>query len=189
MKNIAIFASGSGTNAERIIRHFAQNPAARVALLLSNRPDAGALGRARALGVETLVVDRETFRDGDRVAGLLARRQIDFIALAGFLWLLPPGLVHAYAGRILNIHPSLLPAYGGKGMYGDRVHRAVIEAGERESGITIHRVDEVYDNGDVVARYRLEVRPGETPESLAARIHELEYAHYPRTIEREIMKL
>ena len=189
MNNIAIFASGSGTNAEQIIRYFAHSETARVTLLLSNREDAYALTRARTLGVETIVFDRSTFRESDRIPHLLAEHKIDFLVLAGFLWLLPTALVQAYSGRILNIHPSLLPAYGGKGMYGNRVHQAVIEAGEKESGITIHRVDEIYDNGAIVAQYKLKVLPDDTPETLAARIHELEYTHYPRVIEQEIRKL
>lgn len=189
MKNIAIFASGSGTNAEQIIRHFSRSETARVVLLLSNREDAYALVRARSFGVETVVFDRKTWLESDRIPQLLAEHQVDFIVLAGFLWLLPPALIRAFPNRILNIHPSLLPAYGGKGMYGDRVHRAVIEAGEKQSGITIHRVNEAYDSGAILAQYKTEVSSDDTPESLASRIHELEHAHYPRIIEQEILKL
>lgn len=183
MKKIAIFASGAGTNAERIIDYFASSDRVKVALLLSNNPTAGALERARSRGVPCRVFTREELHDG-RIAGLLLRERIDLVVLAGFLWLIPPSMTGAFAGRIVNIHPSLLPAYGGKGMYGARVHRAVVEAGERESGITVHLVDDRYDSGAVIARYRVALSPDETPESLERKIHRLEYLHYPPIIER-----
>jgi len=188
MKKIAIFASGSGSNAEAIIRHFAASPLARVTLLLSNNPEAYALTRAANLGVETVLFDRRVF-NAPEMSELLVSHEVDFVVLAGFLWLVPPALVEAYRNRIVNIHPALLPAYGGKGMYGDRVHRAVLEKGEKESGITIHRVNEVYDSGDILAQYRLSVRPNDTPETLAVRIHELEHRYFPLVIEEEIRRL
>ena len=187
MKKIAIFASGSGSNAEAIIRHFSASTRARVTLLLSNNPEAYALTRAENLKVETAVFDRTLFNSPAMVE-LLASHGIDYIVLAGFLWLVPSALVEAYRNRIVNIHPALLPAYGGKGMYGDRVHRAVLEKGEKESGITIHKVNEVYDSGDIIAQYRLAVERDDTPDTLASRIHELEHRYFPLVIEAEIRR-
>lgn len=190
MKNIAVFASGSGTNAENIIRHFSASPAARVTLLVADNPDAYALVRAAGLGVPGIVIPRAEFRSGGaRAMEALAEHRIDYIVLAGFLSLVPLSIIDAYRGRIVNVHPALLPAYGGKGMYGDRVHRAVVENGERESGITIHHVNEVYDSGDIIAQYRVAVAPDDTPETLAAKIHELEYRYFPEVIARKIEKL
>lgn len=190
MTNIAIFASGSGTNAEAIMEHFAASDCARVALLLSNRTDAYALRRAERFGVPTAVFSREDFRDPTgSVASLLQEHRIDFIVLAGFLWLVPTHLTAAYAGRIVNIHPALLPKFGGKGMYGERVHRAVIEAGEPTSGITIHLVNEHYDSGDTLFQASVSLDPDETPDSLAAKIHTLEHRHFPAVIEDTIRNL
>lgn len=188
MKNIAIFVSGSGTNFQNIAEYFKGSPDVNVALMLTDNPEAYALERARELGVRSEVVPRADFRNGDMVTELLAINDIDFIVLAGFLSLVPAPVVRAYKGRIVNIHPALLPAYGGKGMYGDRVHRAVVEAGEKESGITIHYVNERYDEGAVIAQYRVALEPGETPESLAVKIHRLEYEHYPEVIRCELIK-
>ena len=141
MKNIAIFASGSGSNAENLIRYFSAHPQGTVRLVLSNKAEAGAIERATRLGVESMVFDRDTFYNSEQVLARLRQERIDFVVLAGFLWLVPDYLIAAYPDRIVNIHPALLPKYGGKGMYGDRVHQAVVEAGEKESGITIHRVN------------------------------------------------
>ena len=189
MKNIAIFASGSGTNAENIIRHFSSSETARVALLLANTPKAYALTRADNLGVPTVVFDRETFRDPERMLPILDKYDIDYIVLAGFLWLVPTYLTDRFAGRIVNIHPALLPKYGGKGMYGDNVHKAVVAAGEKESGITIHKVNEQYDSGDIIAQFRVALTDNDTPETCAAKIHELEQRHFPEVIEQEILAL
>lgn len=190
MTNIAIFASGSGTNAEAIMNHFSDSSCGRVALLLSNRGDAYVLKRAERFGVPTAVFSRDEFRDpAGRVARLLREHRIDFIVLAGFLWLVPAFLTAGYAGRIVNIHPALLPKFGGKGMYGEHVHRAVIEAGEKESGITIHLVNERYDSGDTLFQATVPVAPDDTPESLAAKIHVLEHRHFPAVIERTIRSL
>lgn len=189
MKKIAIFASGSGTNAENIIRYFAAGDLARVELVLCNRPGAGVLARAASLGVECTVFDRDTFYNSDRIVELLRERGIDYVVLAGFLWLVPSSLIAAFPGRIVNIHPALLPKYGGKGMYGDRVHRAVVEAGETESGITIHLVNEHYDSGAVLAQFRVPVLPDDTPDQVAAKVHALEYEHFPAVIAAEIGKL
>lgn len=181
-KNIAIFASGSGTNAENIIRHFQGNKDVNVALVVSNKPDAYVLVRAANLHVPSLTLTREEFARGEELARLMKERGIDFIVLAGFLLRVPEALIEAYPGRIVNIHPALLPKYGGKGMYGDRVHRAVVEAGERESGITIHLIDEQYDRGTTVFQAKCPVQPGDTPDDVARKVHALEYAHYPEVI-------
>lgn len=189
MKHIAIFASGAGTNAENIIRYFSNRNSARVVLVLSNRKDAGVLKRAESLGIKTLIFDRDDLYIKGSVSGILANKLIDFVVLAGFLWLVPEDILDRYEGRIINIHPALLPAYGGKGMYGDRVHKAVIRNNEKESGITIHYVNKSYDEGDIIFQVRCRVEPGDTPETLAERIHSLEYEHFPRVIEELILRL
>ncbi len=188
MNKIAVFVSGSGSNAERIAEYFRERKTAEVSLLLSNRPDAYALRRAERLGIESVVFDRDDFYRNGRIERILSEKGIDYLVLAGFLWFVPASLTSRYNGRILNIHPSLLPKFGGKGMYGEHVHRAVIESGEQESGITIHRVNELYDSGDVVFQARIPVLPNDTPEGLASRIHELEYRHFPVVIEKEILR-
>lgn len=190
MNNIAVFASGSGTNAEAIMQHFSDSPCARVILLLSNKEDAYALKRAERFGVPTAVFNRDDFRDPNgKVASLLTEYHINFIVLAGFLWLVPTYLTDSYAGRIVNIHPALLPKFGGKGMYGEHVHEAVIAAGEKESGITIHLVNERYDSGDTLFQAMVPVSDDDTAESLAAKIHVLEHRHFPAVIERAILGL
>ena len=183
MDRIAIFASGSGTNAERIISHFSHHPSIAVSLILSNNPDAYVLERAKNHRIPSFVFNRRQLADSMIIPELLKNAGITFIALAGFLWLVPANLLQAYPGRIVNIHPALLPKYGGKGMYGMKVHEAVILAGDKESGISIHFVNEQYDEGDIILQARCPVLPGDTPETLASRIHELEYEHYPRVIE------
>jgi phosphoribosylglycinamide formyltransferase-1 len=188
MKNIAVFVSGSGSNAENLFHYFESSDTARVTVMLANRPDIYALTRAQRLGLEAVVFTREEFKSPDGVLKILKDKDIDYIVLAGFLWLVPPVLIEAYSGRILNIHPALLPNYGGKGMYGDAVHRAVIAAGEQESGITIHRVNEQYDSGDILFQARVPLTAEDTPESCAAKVHELEYAHFPRIVEEEILR-
>jgi phosphoribosylglycinamide formyltransferase-1 len=189
MNRIAIFASGSGSNAQKIAGYFSGSDLARVELVLSNNPDAYVLRRAREAGIETVVFDRAQWKDDTFIIDTLRARGIDYIVLAGFLWLVPGGLVAAYRDRIVNIHPALLPKYGGKGMYGDNVHRAVIAAGESESGITIHLVDEHYDSGDILAQYRVPVSPDDTPASLAEKIHALEHRYFPQVIEQQIKNL
>jgi len=183
MKNIAVFVSGSGSNAENLFTHFERSDSGRVTVMYANRPDIYALERAKKLGLEAVVFDRQALRSGAVLDDLKARG-IELIVLAGFLWLMPEPIIRAYRGRVLNIHPALLPRHGGKGMYGDRVHRAVIEAGEAESGITIHRVDEHYDHGDTLFQARVAVAPDDTPASLATKVHALEYEHFPRVIEQ-----
>ena len=188
MNNIAVFASGSGTNAENIIRFFRPKENIEVSLVLCNKPGAKVIERAEKLGVETFVFTRDAFYDSDLVLQKLHDQQVTFIVLAGFLWLVPETLVRAYPGRIVNIHPALLPGYGGKGMYGAKVHEAVIANGEKESGITIHYVNEKYDDGNIIFQAKCPVAEKETPDSLAAKIHQLEYEHYPRVIE-QVVKL
>ncbi|HEY1112155.1 MAG TPA: phosphoribosylglycinamide formyltransferase [Chitinophagaceae bacterium] len=184
--NIAVFASGAGSNAEQIIRYFKNSPTARVALVVCNKPGAGVLAIAEREGVPTLMVQRERFCAGDAYLPELQEAGIGFIVLAGFLWKVPQPLIDAYPRRIINIHPALLPKYGGKGMYGHHVHRAVINDNEVESGITIHYVDEHYDNGDIIFQTALPILEGDTPEMLAARIHQLEHLHYPQVIEEVV---
>ncbi len=177
---VALFASGTGSNAENIVRYFSGKPGIRF-LIASNNPDAPVLGKAEALGVPTYVFSRQELRNGSVLSQLQAR-QVGYVVLAGFLWLVPPHIVEAYPNRILNIHPSLLPKFGGKGMYGRHVHEAVLAAGEKESGITIHLVNENYDEGQAVLQATCPVLPNDTPESLAAKIHALEHEHYPRMV-------
>ena len=189
MRNIAIFASGSGTNAENIIKYFSTKNTARVSLVLSNKPQALVLKRAEALEVPAVFFDRNDFYQSGTVSAYLESYKIDFIVLAGFLWLVPRDILQKYRGRIVNIHPALLPGYGGKGMYGDAVHRAVISDRQPESGITIHYVNENYDEGDIIFQARCVVDPGETPASLASKVHALEYRHFPPVIEDLVGKL
>jgi phosphoribosylglycinamide formyltransferase-1 len=186
MTNLAIFASGSGTNAENIARYFSGSERIRVSLVLSNRPDAYVLERASRLGIPVLVFSRGDLYETGKVMEVLEEHRIDFLVLAGFLWLVPSGLLEVYRGRVINIHPALLPRFGGKGMYGDRVHRAVIESGEKRTGITIHYVNERYDEGQVIFQESFEILPGDTPESIAERVHRLEYAHFPRVIQEVV---
>lgn len=183
-KNIAIFASGSGTNAQRIMEYFTDNQHINVGCLLSNNPQAYALTRAANFGVDTFVFNREQFYGTSLVRDYLLEKKTSLVVLAGFLWLVPPGLVQQFT--IVNIHPALLPRYGGKNMYGNHVHLAVIQNREMVSGITIHYVNEKYDDGSIIFQTTCEIDPGDTPESLAAKVHLLEYEHYPRIIEQVI---
>lgn len=187
MEKIAIFASGSGTNAQRIIEYFKDHPSISVDLVLSNNPEAFVLTRAKSSGISSVIFTRKEFFESEKVLTILKQHQITFIVLAGFLWLIPDYLLREYAGRIVNIHPALLPKYGGKGMYGMRVHESVINSGDKESGITIHMVNERYDEGHIIFQSRCKVEPDDTPESLAKKIHALEYEHYPRIIESIII--
>jgi len=184
MTNIAILASGNGTNAQRISEYFANHPGIRVKLILCNKPDAYVLTRAQKLGIPCQVFDRKTFYETNTITQLLKNHDISFIALAGFLWLIPDNILTMYPKRIVNIHPALLPKYGGKGMYGEYVHEAVISSGDRESGISIHYVNDKYDQGDIIFQARCPLLPGDTPDTLASRIHELEHEYYPKVIEK-----
>jgi phosphoribosylglycinamide formyltransferase-1 len=181
MRNIAIFASGSGSNAENIIRYFQNHPTIRIDSVWSNRRNAFALERARNLEVEAHYFTREEFVNADKLSADLEARGIELIVLAGFLWLVPPHFTEKF--KIINIHPALLPLYGGKGMYGSFVHQAVIDNHEKESGITIHLVNEIYDSGETILQKKCPVYPDDTPETLAARVHELEYQYFPQAIE------
>lgn len=188
-KNIALFASGSGTNAEKIIRYFKTSDIASVKLILSNKPDAMVLKRAEKFNIESFVFNRKMFYEEETVLEILKKHNTDLIVLAGFLWLVPGYLIREYPGRILNIHPALLPKFGGKGMYGKYVHQAVISSGDKESGITIHYVNEKYDEGNIIFQARCKVSADDTPESLAEKIHDLEYKYYPEIIDKIIRSL
>lgn len=188
MKNIAIFASGSGTNAENIIRYFKDNDTVKVALVLSNRSDAYVLERARGFGIPAQSLPKENWQAGKEVLECVKEHQIDFIVLAGFLLRVPEVLLYAYPDKIINIHPALLPKFGGKGMYGDRVHQAVVEAAERESGITIHYINEHYDEGSILFQAKCPVLATDVAEDVAMKVHTLEYKHYPSVIEQVLSK-
>lgn len=189
MRNIAIFASGSGSNAENIIKYFSNKNSARVSLILSNKRDAYVLKRAATLNVRSVFFDRKELYVTEKVLRYLSLYKTDFIVLAGFLWLIPENILNAYDKRIINIHPALLPRHGGKGMYGDVVHEAVIARHEKESGITIHYVNKLYDKGDIIFQAKCKVDPADTPETLAVKVHALEYEHFPRIIEELVIKL
>jgi phosphoribosylglycinamide formyltransferase 1 len=188
MKNIAIFASGSGTNAENIITYFSTRNSAKVALILSNKKDAFVLKRAAKHNIDSLFFDRKDFYHSDTVLNCLSAYGIDFIVLAGFLWLVPDNILRKYNHKIINIHPALLPDYGGKGMYGEKVHQSVIDNMEKESGISIHFVNEKYDEGDIIFQARCSIEPHDTPEILANKVHALEYKYFPVIIEETILK-
>lgn len=187
MKKIAIFASGAGTNTARIIDHFRHHTAIKVALIVCNKPGAGVLDIAAREDIPALLIEKEPFFRGDAYVNELRGKQIDFIVLAGFLWKIPQALIRAYPGRIVNLHPALLPKFGGKGMYGRFVHEAVIAAAEKETGITIHYVDEQYDHGQPIFQARIVVEKDDTPDTVAQKVHLLEYEHFPRIIE-EVVK-
>ena len=186
VRNLVIFASGAGSNAKKIIEYFRDSETARVVLVVCNKPGAGVIGIAEKENIPVLMIEKERFFRGDGYLPEIRKTGADFIILAGFLWKIPYQLIEAFPKKIMNIHPALLPKYGGKGMYGQYVHQSVINAGEVESGITIHYVDEHYDNGDIIFQTGCPVLEGDTPETLAARIHELEHAHFARVIEEVV---
>lgn len=183
MKNIALFASGSGTNAENITGYFSKSESVNVAVVFSNNRNAGVHARVNRLGIPSFVFSRDEFVEGVPVLAKLMEYEVDFIVLAGFMNKVSDVLLKAFPGKIVNIHPALLPKYGGKGMYGMHVHEAVVAAGETESGITIHHVSENYDEGSIIFQAKCPLLPTDTPESVATKVHALEYAHYPRVIE------
>ena len=187
MKRIAIFASGTGSNAQKILSHFKTSNKIEVALIVSNKTNAGVLNFAKEYSVPTLIIDREKFLKGDGYVHELQAAKIDWIILAGFLWKIPLTLISQWEKRIINIHPALLPKYGGKGMYGEAVHRAVLAANEKESGITIHYVDEQYDHGATIFQATCSVLSTDLVENLAEKIHALEHLHYPVVIEKVIL--
>lgn len=183
VKKIAILASGSGSNAENIANYFKGSDYAEVSFIIANNPDAYVIERAKRLDIEYAVVTKAQFMEADSIIDMLKERDIDFVVLAGFLLLVPAKLIQAYPGRIVNIHPALLPKHGGKGMYGDRVHKAVVESGDTESGITIHLIDEQYDKGTTFFQAKCHVLPTDTPDDVATKVHALEYEHFPHVIE------
>jgi phosphoribosylglycinamide formyltransferase 1 len=189
MRHIAILASGSGTNAENIISYFSTRKTAQVALILSNKRDAYVLKRAEKYNIPSFFFERNEFYTSDIVLNYLFRYRIDFIVLAGFLWLVPGNILSHFNKRIINIHPALLPRYGGKGMYGENVHREVIANNDQESGISIHYVNEKYDKGDIIFQAKCNIDPSDNAESLAVKIHALEYKYFPQVIEELINKL
>lgn len=183
MKNIAIFASGSGTNCENLIRYFEHSDYVCCALVVSNKPDAYVLVRAERLGVPTAVVSKVQLNDADVMMPLLQQYGISFIVLAGFLPLIPDYLVEAFPRRIINIHPALLPKYGGKGMWGHHVHEAVKAAGETETGMTVHYVTPVCDSGEIIAQYHVALSPSDTVDDIAEKEHQLEMKYFPKVVE------
>lgn len=188
-KRIAIFASGSGSNAQKIMEYFKNHALAEVTLVLSNNPDAYVLQRADNFEIPTHIFNRKGFYQSDEVLKLLQNLKTDLLVLAGFLWLVPQNLLEAFPGKIINIHPALLPNYGGKGMYGDHIHRAVLAAKEKESGISIHFVNERFDEGEIIQQFRFKIDPGDQLENIRFKIQQLEHQHYPRVIENVLKKM
>ncbi len=183
MNKVAIFASGSGSNAENIVNHLKRRLNSANFHFFTNSSKAYVNERAHKLNVKLTLFSKEEFFNSDKIVEILIAEKCDLIVLAGFLWLMPKNIVQAFKGRIINIHPALLPKYGGKGMYGKRVHEAVVANSETESGITIHYVDENYDEGKIIKQVRCAVLPADTPEDVERKVHELEYEHYPKVVE------
>lgn len=188
VQRIAIFASGKGTNARAIMAYFKQKEATEVALIVTNKPKAGVIDFAHEYSIPVLVVNRSEFTSGSFL-DVLASYNIDLIVLAGFLWLIPAMVIQHYRNKIINIHPALLPKYGGKGMYGMFVHEAVARSGDKETGITIHFADENYDEGKIIAQFRCDLEPGDTPKIIAKKVQALEHKHYPETIARVLSQM
>lgn len=187
-QRLAIFASGNGTNAENIIIYFAQHSTIEVGCVISNKPDAFVLQRAQKYNIITYIFNKTDFYETDKVLEILQKEKINWIVLAGFLWLVPKNILEAFPNRVINIHPALLPKYGGKGMYGEHVHRAVWQNQEKETGITIHFANAHYDEGQIIFQAKTSISPEDTPESIAAKVHELEYKYFPVIIEQTITK-
>ncbi|GGD81045.1 phosphoribosylglycinamide formyltransferase [Planktosalinus lacus] len=185
-KQIAVFASGNGSNAENLITYFNNSKIAQVGLVLTNNPDAGVIQRAKRLNVPVCVFSKKELQNSTKVEEALKSHQIDWIVLAGFLLLFPQKIIQSFPNKIINIHPALLPKYGGKGMYGMRVHKTVAENKETETGITIHFVNENYDEGKIIFQSKTDVKRNDTPEDIAAKIHQLEYKWFPKVIEEQI---
>lgn len=188
LTHIAIFVSGSGSNCENLIRHFEHSDVANCALVVSNKPDAYALTRAERLGVPTAVVCKEELNNPDVMLPLLQKHDINFIVLAGFLPLVPLYLVNAFPRRIINLHPALLPKYGGKGMWGHHVHEAVKAAGETETGMTVHYVTPVCDSGEIIAQFKVAILPSDSADDIAAKEHKLEMEYFPKVVEEVVLK-
>lgn len=189
MTKVAIFVSGSGTNCENIIRYFKDSEEVRIRLVVSNKADAYALVRAQNQGVPTAVITKQDFNDQEKMTSLLKEYDIQFIVLAGFLLIVPDFLIEAYDRRMINIHPALLPKYGGKGMWGHHVHEAIKAAGETETGMTVHWVSDVCDGGEIIAQFSTPLSPDDTPEDIAHKEHLLEMEHFPRVIEEIISNI
>jgi len=188
-KRIAIFASGSGSNAQKIMELFKRSTEVEIALVLTNNPDAYVLQRADNFEIPSHIFDRKEFYETDHIIDLLRNLDVDLIVLAGFLWLIPKNLVENYPGRIINIHPAILPKFGGKGMYGDNVHKAVLEAGETEGGITIHYVNENYDEGEYIYQAKYRIDKSDNLEMIKFKGQQLEHQHYPRIVESILKKI
>jgi phosphoribosylglycinamide formyltransferase-1 len=186
--NLAIFASGAGSNASKIIEFFKHNASIKIKLIVCNKAGAGVIQIAENNNIPVLMIEKEQFFRGNAYVNELQQAGINFIVLAGFLWKIPSALINAYPNKIINIHPALLPKYGGKGMYGHFVHEAVIAAGEKESGITVHFVDEQFDHGATIFQATCTIEPGDTPEILAHKIHLLEHTYFPAVIEKTLMQ-
>lgn len=187
--NIALFASGSGTNVENIYNYFLNKTNVKISCVLCNKPDSYVLERASKLGLETMVFDRKDFQNSEYFLNYLASKSVSLVVLAGFLWLIPKFMIDKYPNRIINIHPSLLPKYGGKGMYGMAVHNAVFINKEKETGITIHYVNNNYDEGQIIFQKSVAITDFDTPNSIAEKVHNLEYKYYPLVIEKIILNL
>jgi phosphoribosylglycinamide formyltransferase-1 len=188
MNKIAIFASGSGTNAENLIKTFKENKKIEISAIFSNNKNAYVIQRAINHNIKYHIFSRPDFYQSEKILELLKKEDVTFIVLAGFLWLIPEYLIEAYQNKIINIHPALLPKYGGKGMYGMKVHEAVVANKETETGITIHYVNKEYDKGSIIFQAKCNVLPSDTPENIAKKVHELEYAHFPRIVEQILTK-
>ena len=188
-KRIAIFASGSGSNAQKIMEHFKRSSEAEVVLILTNNPQAYVLQRADNFEIPSHIFSRNEFYETDNVIRLLKNLQVDLVVLAGFLWLVPPALLQAFPNKIINLHPALLPKFGGKGMYGDHVHKAVLAANEPESGITIHFVNEKFDEGEILHQSRFKIEPGDNLEMIKFKGQQLEHQYFPRVIEGLLKKM
>nr|MBC7613894.1 phosphoribosylglycinamide formyltransferase [Pseudopedobacter sp.] len=188
-KRIAIFASGSGSNAQKIMEHFKRSNDAEVALILTNNSDAYVLQRADNFEVPSHIFDKKEFYQTDRVIQLLKNLNINLIVLAGFLWLVPENLLKAYPNKIINIHPSLLPKFGGKGMYGDKIHAAVLEEKEAESGITVHFVNEAFDEGEIIHQSKFKIEKGDDLKMMKFKVQQLEHQHFPKVIESLLKKM
>ncbi len=187
--NIALFASGSGSNVENIYNFFKENDRINISCVLCNKPDAYVLTRATHLSIDFHVFNRQEFNNPGSILDYLESKNVNFIVLAGFLWLIPDWLIEKFEGKIVNIHPALLPKFGGKGMYGDIVHKSVFENGEKETGITIHYVNKNYDEGGIIFQKSVAINSTDDPNSIASKVHELEYQYYPTIIEKIVVNL
>ena len=188
-KRIAIFASGSGSNAQKIMEHFKRSPEAEVVLILTNNFQAYVLQRADNFEIPSHIFNRHEFYDTGDVIKLLKNLQVDLIVLAGFLWLVPVSLLNAFPNKIINLHPALLPKHGGKGMYGDYVHKAVLESKDEESGITIHFVSEQFDQGEIIHQSKFKIEPGDNLETIKFKGQQLEHQHFPKVVENLLKKM